>query len=432
MPMTAKTSSTPPRATEKTAKKAQNRAFFTDQFNDWHLTVAQDNKKKYTLAKLVHHGYNMKKSWWVTFYAWDVSKGKKVRKRLSGSLNEETTVAKRLALGEQMVRYINGELRAGKQLGTDVAERSSVTFGRMLLTDLVNWVMEEKKTKGFSDEYYRKFTAINANLGKWYEHECFAPLLAKEFTHKEADEFFDFLKNTRKLSNKTINNYRNDIGTIFNYIEKKKPGTFKGNPVLHIEQLPTYTKKHAAYTDAQLKKILEHAKARGNQDQFLLFIQFIYYTLGRPKELRMLKIGDIDLHENRIIFRAEISKNKRDEFVSIAPALAATIKQSNLMAMDNTFYVFGRNYTPGKYPIGRHYYSKINGQVLKALAMNDKQYTLYGYKHSGAVALYRSTKDIKLVQFQCRHTSSTQTDIYLRDLGEMTNYNSLQNFKGSL
>lgn len=428
--MAAKFGSTPPRATEKTAKKAEKGAFLAIQSADWQQEVAHEGKKKYTLAKLVHHDFNIKKLWWITFYAFDVSKGKKIRKRLSGSLNDEKNLNKRIALGEQMVRYINSELRQGKQLGTDVAERSSVTFGRMLLTDLVNWVMAEKKNKGFSDEYYRKFMAINTNLTKWYAHGCFEPLLAKEFTYKEADEFFDYLKSVRKLSNKTINNYRNDLGTIFNYIEKKKPGTFKGNPVFHIEQLPTYTKKHAAYSDAQLKQILAHAKKR--DDQFLLFIQFIYYTLGRPKELRQLKIGDIDLHENRIIFRAEISKNHRDEFVSIAPALAESIKQNNLLSMDRSYYVFGREHKPGKWPIGRHYFGDTNTEVLEALKLDDKQYTLYGYKHSGAVALYRATKDIKLVQFQCRHTSSTQTDIYLRDLGEMTNYNGLQNFKGSL
>jgi integrase len=394
--------------------------------------VAQENKKKYTLAKLVHHGYNMKKLWWVTFYAWDVSKGKKIRKRLSGALNEETTVAKRIALGEEMVRYINAELRQGKQLGTDVAERSSVTFGRMLLTDLVNWVKAEKKDKGYSEEYYRKFDSINKSLTDWYEHEQFAPLLAKEFERNEADEFFDFLKRERKLSNKTINNYRNNIATIFNYIEKRKPGAFKVNPVFHIEQLRTYSKKHAAFTDAQLKRILEYAQARNGKDQYLLFIQFIYYALARPKELQNLKISDIDLNENRILFRAEISKNRRDEYVTIAPTLAAAIKQSNMMDLDRTWYVFGRDYKPGKYPIGRHYYGKINSKVLKALKLDDKDYTMYGFKHSGAVALYRATKDIKLVQFQCRHTSSTQTDIYLRDLGEMTNYNGLQNFKGSL
>lgn len=422
--------STPPRATLKTANSLKLTAFLDDQHHDWQQIVAPTKSKPYTLAKIVHHGHDITRPWWVTFYAWDVAKNKKVRKRVHADINDHKTVIGRLKAAEHVVRIVNAQLIRGMKLGTDKTD--GLNLKAMLLTQLIAWAMDEKKSKNYSADYYRKFNAIIFNLNEWYQHTGIAPYLAKDFGHEEASNFFDYLRNERKLANKTLNNYRNDLATIFNYCEKRRPGSFKKNPVALLEQLPTYSKKHAAFSDADLSKILTHCTKRKTKDNFLLFVQFIYYLLARPKEVRALRIGDVDLVRQRVLFRAEISKNKRDEYVAMPPAFVQIIKASALHKHDASLYIFGDEYCPGPAPIGRHYYSKVNAQVLKALKLNQKDYTLYGYKHSGAVALYRATKDIKLVQSQCRHTSSTQTDIYLRDLGEMTNYNGLEKFKGSL
>jgi integrase len=82
--------------------------------------------------------------------------------------------------------------------------------------------------------------------------------------------------------------------------------------------------------------------------------------------------------------------------------------------------------------VGKNYFGDINAAVLEALQFNDKEYTIYGYKHSGAISLYIATKDIKLVQAQCRHANSVQTDIYLRDLCLLSQPEGLEKWKGSL
>ena len=54
---------------------------------------------------------------------------------------------------------------------------------------------------------------------------------------------------------------------------------------------------------------------------------------------------------------------------------------------------------------------------MEELKLTDKEYTIYGYKHTGAISLYRKTKDIKKVEQHCRHSTIQQTNQYLRDLG---------------
>jgi integrase len=60
--------------------------------------------------------------------------------------------------------------------------------------------------------------------------------------------------------------------------------------------------------------------------------------------------------------------------------------------------------------------------------MTDQQYDLYGFKHTGVIALYLATRDIKLIQAQCRHKDISTTDIYLRDLGLFLDQDALDIF----
>ncbi|MFO0452548.1 MAG: tyrosine-type recombinase/integrase, partial [Pseudomonadota bacterium] len=400
--------STPPLATLKTAKKAKKAAFLTSEKIQWHLLVTPKRKRTETFceAKLVHHNYNMSKKWWVTFWALDVSTGKKTRKRISGALNQLDDLEDRKELGKAMVEQFNRELNEGKLLGRKKPEQWSAVFKRMTLTELITWYIDAKKVNNNSVEYYRKYQSVIFNLSAWFKHEGINNLMASNFNHDAALIFFEFLKRERKLGNKTINNYRSQLGTIFNYIIKMKPGVYKVNPVANIPVLPTYTKKHAAFSDQQLKQIHEHAKKKYAHTQFLLFVQCMYYLLARPKELRYLRIKDFDLELNRVLFRAEISKNRRDEYVYLPPALKEIIKAQKLETLPAEHFLFSRDNKPGRVAVGKNYFGDINAAVLEALQFNDKEYTIYGYKHSGAISLYIATKDIKLVQAQCRHANS--------------------------
>lgn len=427
--MRSKLSSSPPLGTLKTLKNDIKRAFLSEKLNLWQQPVA---KKKYKEAVLVHHNFDLKKKWWVTFHAWDEGLERKVRKRLSDGINEEKTIAGRLRAGEYMVRYINRELAQGKVFNTTIEGHAVANFKKMTLTELLEWVRTDKQSKKYRGGYVKKFKTIVFALNEWYDHEGFKPLTPSTFTHDAAQQFFYYLRTVRKLQNKTLNNYRNDFITAINFIEKKKPGTFKINPLDTIELLPTVTKKHAAFSDENLKKILAYCKEHHTDDQFLLFIQFIYYTLGRPKEIRALRIHDLDVVNNRIYFRGESAKGKMDEYVPLIPELAVIIKKAKLLECPGDHLVFGNKHKPGPKKINDNYFWECNYKMLEALNIADKEYTLYGYKHTGAVALYRATKDIKLVQFICRHRTIEQTNTYLRDLGEMTNFEGLEKFRGVL
>ncbi|MEM9859685.1 MAG: hypothetical protein AAF843_20195, partial [Bacteroidota bacterium] len=75
-----------------------------------------------------------------------------------------------------------------------------------------------------------------------------------------------------------------------------------------------------------------------------------------------------------------------------------------------------------------------NKKMLNALNLLklNAHYSIYSYKHSGALSLYTETKDIKLLQRQMRHKKVSQTEDYLRDLGIMGGYEDLKKWKGAI
>jgi integrase len=75
----------------------------------------------------------------------------------------------------------------------------------------------------------------------------------------------------------------------------------------------------------------------------------------------------------------------------------------------------------------KYWYNK-HVPYIKAMSLYGKGYDLYGWKHTGAVALYKVTKDLKLVQEQCGHTDPKQTAQYLRDLGAFYYEGQIQAF----
>ena len=154
--------------------------------------------------------------------------------------------------------------------------------------------------------------------------------------------------------------------------------------------------------------------------------------MSAPTELLLLRIEDIDMRQNRILFRASISKNKRDEYVSIPDAFKAIILESGILDYSSDHFIFGID-KPAVKNASRLYFYARNKEILAHLKYDKlvARHSLYSYKHAGAISLYKAKKDIKLLQYQCRHTSLDQTDRYLRDLALLTDHDRLKDWQGA-
>lgn len=375
----------------------------------------------YKLARLVHHNYSLKERWYVVYYAWHLQKGKLVRVRQFDPMNRIKNLQHRLQAGGELVNLINSQLISGKCLGEEklVVDGSAHDLKKLSITNAIDYYINQKTIDGLRKNTTQRYR-IMISLWKKYLEYTHSTMPLKSLDEERAQLFFRWLKEKRGISNKTFNNYRGDLSTFCLWAMKKDRRLFKYNPIEGIEPLRVVTRKHAAFSDAQLGAIKTKCKELGFYD-LLVFIQHIYYTMIRPGELVQLKVANVDLKENRIFVPGTISKNRYDEHVPIAPDLLKALHESGTLQKNPDQYLIGA----GTQPMNEKQFWKKNKAVLTALKFTDREYTVYSYKHSGAIALYRQTKDILLVQRMMRHRTVQETQTYLRDLGLDVNYHTM-------
>jgi integrase len=161
----------------------------------------------------------------------------------------------------------------------------------------------------------------------------------------------------------------------------------------------------------QAKKLLELIDEK--DPELALFIRFIYYCFIRPNELRQLTVGDILLEEMEIRIPGQVSKNRKTQYIVIPKAFQSQLK--DLFAMQPGAYLFPSKKDDRK-PIGKSVMYRRHEKFLKMLNFG-QGYTLYSWKHTGAVAAAKAGISIKELQLQLRHHSLDETDKYLRQMG---------------
>jgi integrase len=388
----------------------------------------------YRKAVLRHHNYDLSKRWYVEYYAWHEEQEKLVRFRLFEPLNRMKGMNQRITTGEEMVRIINGKLTSGQFVRATSADNPvKANLRSATMTQAFNFFIEVKKSQGCRENYVKSFVRIRNSWEDWRIKSKTSDFHIQDLNEQNIEQFFAYVTRERKVTGRTYNNYVTEMRTFLKFIVKKYPRLVKKNLMDSIDtKRVTKAKKHAAYSDKQMKLIAARC-TRDEQKQLLLMIHLTYYTLARPRELYALKISQIDIEENRIFIPGTISKNRNDEYIYMPPTLREEILRQGIMHYPKHFFVLGRNNEPGDQKIPKNKLTEQNAKVLKALDLTDRKYDLYSYKHSGAISLYKNTKDIVLVQHACRHSDISQTAKYLRELGLIDpGYFKLDQWAGAL
>jgi integrase len=404
-------------------------------------------KFPYELCRLVHYDFDLSKRWYVIYRAWNVATEQLERKRISDPMNKKKTVRGRLEIAKQIIEKTNADLKAGKVLGKNQVAEISKTIKDELhkktLLQCIDYFVEKKREQKRRKNYLRGFDRLKFHIEAYYAIRKITDIPIRKIDGAFFDDFFNSYL-LPLCQSKTFNNYRNDLTTVLKFIKKQSPGALKKKPWKAVTRLKVVSKKHAAYSDGHVQLILNKANEMGFPG-LVLFCQFEYYTLARPAEILSIRIRDIDLMNHRIIIHGEDAKNWRDEFVTIPDRFKEIIIASGIMEGEPSDYVFGwqpkekgkRAMSTGRPGPIRHnnevpFYSKLV-KVLDELDLYkiNSNFSLYSFKHSGAIALFLETLDITAVMEQCRHKSIQQTSDYLRDLGLLRNESPVRKFKGA-
>lgn len=395
----------------------------------------------YHPARVFPADHDMSKRWYIIFYAWNSGTEKLERKRvLADELAAIPTPERRASVANGVIKEINHYLKNDYHLASIATPgpMAEVNFKSYSVLDGLKFALKHKgQVEGIKPESLAKYGEVISTIKEFLKFkELPEDYPLKNLNDAFVNSYFEYVKTERGNSNKTHNDKKAVLQALVNVLINQSPKLFGGiNPFSKVKPLQTQSRKHAAFTDDQLRSLIELAE-RKEWYQIALFIRYMYYTLSRMKELASLKIGHNDLERRRILFTAESAKTSIEDYVGISDRLAKIITDSGILKFPQNYFVFSNgpdgSHGPGATRVGKNYFYKRITELIEELGFYkiNQNHTPYSIKHTGAIALYLATRNIKVVQQQCRHKNLETTIKYLRDLGVFTDFDELNKLKG--
>lgn len=373
------------------------------------------------------------KDWIVEYGVWSEQQQKIIRKRTR--IPAFNKVDERRLYAAQLIQTINDQLGSPTGLVSEivpdfatfvppggVADADLITIKSSLVSALDFFLKTKQKT--LKKQSAKTYASCGQKFRLFLDHYGLTKMRLVQFTHQHAFAYLDYLTHQQQLANKTINKHTGFAETLFQYVKERK--LIKANPFEGVDKLVTQSGRHIPFLPEQIQQFKDYLN-RYPDPQLWLFVNFIYYTFSRPhEEIRLLQIRDVG--KRAIMIHGDRSKGGKSNPKQIAPPLEALIERSRIRHSPPHFYVFGPGGVPGVKPMGETYFYAKHRFILDEIKLPRTDYDLYGWKHTGVIALYQHSKDIKLIQRLCGHKHITTTEIYLRDLGLFLDDDELNGF----
>jgi integrase len=364
-------------------------------------------EKKYILPRLIDYQGDLSRSWYIVYYAINPDTGELVRKRYDKKLNKISTKAARYQYAAQVMIKISSLLKQGYHAK---AKQKPEKWAGKKLSAWFESFMQAQQTK-ISANYMQQLRLV---AGRWAEFETKNRIRTLGDVGKaHLQMFLDAWQAEKAFGPKTYNAYRAILHRVLGELVNLEE--LKGNVAAGVTKKKVITgAKNLPYSLEQVRAIREEAGIQGKK-QLLLFIDFCLYTLARPrKELHLLRVNE--LGDKAISIPANRGKTGA-RMVPIAAGLGKIISREGLKNYSGDFYVFAHGGKPGTKPYtSTHFYDQLI-DVLQALKLDGKGYNLYSFKHTGAVMAYQAGIPVHIIQIMCGHSSPTQTEQYLKNLG---------------
>ena len=362
------------------------------------------------------------KKWFVCYYTPDYTTGKFKKKKYYGEINKYDTIEERLAECERIKILIdqNKELPNFRGARRLLPKNSSKNFASVIL--LLNLALDERKIN-IDNTSYINYKSIIRSLELWLNKNNLNDITIGNFTETYARNFLLYIKKNG-LANKTHNNYKVILGSLWKDIARKLKGAVHIVNVWNdIKSLKKNTQPFKVYT-TDIENIVVN-KLPLFDKQLWLYILFTHYGFVRGTENRKLKIDCIDFNNKTITIKSIISKVSEQRIITIPEHLFNEILEHKLDTYPKHYFIFSAAGCPSEKPVGKNYFG-IKWNKFRLQNNISNEFKIYPFKHTGMIKANRSGIDLKQIQLQAGHHSLDQVNDYLATMN-IDNLKKLQN-----
>ena len=295
------------------------------------------------------------------------------------------------------------------------AEGQEPQTPKMTLNEAFDFGLKLKE-KLLSKTTKRAYENRIKNFLKWVKESHPEKTTIDKLDKKLVTEFLNHVLDNTSARNR--NNFRVDLSSLIQVLEDNDIVPI--NFVKKIPVLKSIPQRNKTYTNEKQEEIYQYL---GQQDSLLLlYIKFISYNFLRPIEVCRLKVGDIDIKNKTVKFKAKNSPLK----TKIIPDILLN-DLPDLSKMDKSLWLFTPDKIGGEWNTNidnkRDYFSKRFKKVIKDHFGLGKDYGLYSFRHTYITKLYRAlVKDASPFDAKSKlmlitgHSSMAALQKYLRDI----------------
>lgn len=197
----------------------------------------------------------------------------------------------------------------------------------------------------------------------------------------------------------------------------KDKGYIPANVFTGIKRKPRrlMAKKRRMLTDEELGTLFTWLQE--NNPEYLAVCLLCYCCFMRPKEIALLRCGDIDIRKQLVHVRAEIAKNDKESFRTIPDAMMPAIRRLDLSKKD--WFLFGdhpgvrSDFRPSREAGAKKRFSDYWATTVREACGFGMEVQFYSQKDTGITNMLGEGVAINLVQQQADHSSVAMTALYV-------------------
>jgi integrase len=351
------------------------------------------NQNIYTIPKICN-SKNLKTKAYVTFY-YD---NKQVREYTAKSIGlkifpgRAKTIAERTSLLKSLCKELTKSLVSGtyKKVAEPIVLEHS-------LLEVLAAALQKKQRSALSDTYKRDLR---------YIHDQFIDFLTDQekngsLSHISTQRIEAFLEQFSS-SNTYYMNKRTDLGTLFTTAGRAL--NIEVNAVNRSQRKKPKAKLNVAYDQGQVRPLLEYLQQKN--PKLYICCMLTYSTWLRPHiEIRKLTRSHFSNDYALITLSGKENKSGRVRVVYVPPYAQQPLKEI-LDGLQPDLNIFSGQVTPMNPDYFKTVWNRLRKDMLVEKLIRQDQ-TIYSFRHTAAVLMYRKTKDIYLLQKLLGHQSIT-------------------------
>ena len=287
-----------------------------------------------------------------------------------------------------------------------IGETSASTKRVSIVEAATNFVRQ--KEKGLRKDSVRSYRSKLSFFTRWCEKAGISDWLCGRFTTAHATRILEEYS-CHGRSTYAYNSMLQFLKSLFKSFVYD--GLVPRNPFAAFKGKQREAKRRVTIPKQDRRRILNYFQKRGMKE-YVAMIRLCFKYLVRPKEILMLRIGDIDFEGGLLRIPPDVSKNHTERTIALGYDVMKYFREFLEQDYSSDTYIFSTDFKPGE----RLYTTKNTfstwQRMRKQLSMPDS-YHFYSLKDTGITEMLESGMPSKFVKDLAGHHSLSMTERYL-------------------